>query len=696
MKIFELGWAAFPCNGKIPSTPNGFKAAVKTEEEYNALNQKYPGSNIAIATGAVSGIYVLDVDVKHEAGGMESLQALINKHGPLPKTVEASTWSGGRHYYFTLPKDGLGCRTNFLPGLDIRANGGYVIAPPSVIDSKPYAWINEPGSVPVAESPAWLLAILKERAKPVDLGDGLIGPGSRNQELTRRAGKMRSIGMDENDIYQALLKINATKCSPPLPEKEVRTIAESVSKYQVGNTSAALTDVWNAERFVERYGQNLRWCEKLGGWFVWNGSCWQQTEQTALVKWAKDFVRSLSLQADAVGDKKLKGHAIRSESAGKLSAILELAKSEAGVMADFNVFDSNNNLLNCANGTLNLDTGEMYEAKREDYITKAVSLPYDPKAECPTWGRFLEEVFQGDYDLIQYVQRAIGYCLSGYTTEQKFFLCVGNGRNGKSTFLKHLMYILAPSYSSGTPSATMLENDGNTMNAIAALKGKRLVVLNEFDEGKTLSAAQVKNLTGGEPVVARLLYHEQFVYTPTYKFWLTTNFKPRIKDTSLGIWRRLVVIPFDYTVPPEKIDIKLDEKIAAEYSGILNWAIEGYRQWRKSGLPVLEKLKRVASVYQSDSDMIGQFIDDCSDPEATEETETSVVDFIKAFQEWAIENGIRHYPSRNAIIDYMEKKGYGRPIRRDNGLMRGKKCWKKISIRSKRWSPEPMPTSMED
>jgi len=681
MNIFELGWAAFPCNGKIPATPNGFKNAVKTESEYQDLVKKYPGANIGIATGAFSNIFVLDVDVKHDAGGDKTLKGLVDKYGELPKTVEASTWSGGRHYYFNIPSYGIGCRTNFLPGLDIRGTGGYVVAPPSIVEGKPYAWINEPGTLPVADAPEWLLGILKDKVAQPAMSDGLILSGNRNQELTRRAGKMRNAGMELSDIYMSLLKINAAKCSPPLPEKEVRTISESVAKYEAGNTNAALTDMWNAERFVEKCGNNIKWCDKLGGWFTWDGTAWRPSDKNSLIGMAKGFVKCLGVQAEASGDKKLKTHATRSESSHSLSSIIELAKSESGVMVELKDFDKDNNLLNCSNGTLNLDTGEIYESKREDMITKAIDVAYNPSADCPYWENFLNDIMQGDPGMITYIKRAIGYCLSGYTTEQKFFMCVGNGRNGKSTFLKHIMYILAPSYSSSTPAATMLENDGNTLNAIASLKGTRLVVLNEFDEGKTLSAAQVKNLTGGEPVVARFLYHEQFVYTPTYKFWLTTNFKPRIKDTSLGIWRRLVVLPFDYTVPVDKIDTGLDAKLVAEYQGILNWAIEGYKEWKEYGLPNLEKLTKVAGVYQSDSDMIGQFLADCLDDESTELAETSVVDFMRSFQEWANENGIRHYPGRNTIIDYMEKKGYGRPIRNNGAILRGKLAWRGISIR---------------
>jgi putative DNA primase/helicase len=373
---------------------------------------------------------------------------------------------------------------------------------------------------------------------------------------------------------------------------------------------------------------------------------------------------------------------MKSESAGKLAAIIELAKSEKNVTIQSQQLDQNNNLLNCTNGTLNLDTGELLPHRREDYITKSISGKYDPAATSPTWEKFLNDIFQKDKDLIAYVQRAIGYCLSGSTAEQKFFICYGNGRNGKSTLLKHIMAVLGSSYSTGTPAETMLEATGNTLHAIASIKAMRLVVLNEFDEGKTLSSAQVKTLTGGEPVVARHLYHEQFVYIPTYKFFMTTNHKPRIKDTSLGIWRRLVLLPFDFTVAQDKVDPNLDSKLAAEYEGILAWAVQGYRQWADVGLGALERLNKEALCYQGQSDLIGQFLEDSLDLGADpNESTTVVVDFIKSLGEWCRENGIRHAPGRGAVIDYISRKGYGYPERDNTAMVRGKMVWKGLKLK---------------
>jgi putative DNA primase/helicase len=244
------------------------------------------------------------------------------------------------------------------------------------------------------------------------------------------------------------------------------------------------------------------------------------------------------------------------------------------------------------------------------------------------------------------------------------------------------MAVLGSSYSTGTPAETMLEATGNTLHAIASIKAMRLVVLNEFDEGKTLSSAQVKTLTGGEPVVARHLYHEQFVYIPTYKFFMTTNHKPRIKDTSLGIWRRLVLLPFDFTVAQDKVDPNLDSKLAAEYEGILAWAVQGYRQWADVGLGALERLNKEALCYQGQSDLIGQFLEDSLDLGADpNESTTVVVDFIKSLGEWCRENGIRHAPGRGAVIDYISRKGYGYPERDNTAMVRGKMVWKGLKLK---------------
>jgi putative DNA primase/helicase len=211
-----------------------------------------------------------------------------------------------------------------------------------------------------------------------------------------------------------------------------------------------------------------------------------------------------------------------------------------------------------------------------------------------------------------------------------------------------------------------------------------LVVLNEFDEGKMLSSAQVKTLTGGEPVVARHLYHEQFVYTPTYKFFMTTNHKPRIKDTSLGIWRRLVLLPFDYTVPLEQVDPHLDSRLVDEYQGILAWAVQGAQQWFRNGLPCIKRLQEAALCYQGQSDLIGQFLEESMDLDVTPDyAKTSVVEFIGALATWCRENGVKHAPGRAAVVDYVARKGYGQPIRDNTADMRGKMVWKGLALHNK-------------
>ena len=688
MDYSKLGWHTFPCNGKFPATPKGFYDADVSGDVFN----KYKGANVAIRTGKESGVFVLDVDTKPKKDGRPSvgadtLDGLIAKHGPLPTTVQAKTWSGGSHYFFKMPNHDLPCRIGFLPDLDIRADGGYALLPPSTIDGKPYAWVVEPGNgVPIADAPGWLLSII-DKPKPTLAADtdnpAIIIEGNRNAELTSRGGKMRAVGMTSEQIYNALCTINTSLCKPTLSNKEVRIISESVGRYVPNNINAPLTDLWNSERFVEVHGENIRWCPTLG-WMMWNGTVWSRKgpDDPELTMLAKEFVKSLTRQAESTDNKRLKTHACKSESAGKLSAIVELAKSEKGMAVPATQFDKDIHLLNCANGTLDLNTEVLSPHKREDFITKSINVNYEPAAKCPTWLKFLDDIFQHDKDLIDYVQRAIGYCLSGDTREQKFFICYGNGRNGKSTLLKHIMHVLGSSYSTGTPAETMLESNGNTLHAIASLKAMRLVVLNEFDEGKTLSSAQVKTLTGGESVVARHLYHEQFVYTPTYKFFMTTNHKPRIKDTSLGIWRRLVLLPFDYTVPSDKINPFLDQLLAQEYPGILAWAVAGYKAWAAGGLPILERLTREAMTYQGQSDLIGQFLEECRDTtRPIELAETGVVDFIRALDAWCRENGVKHSPGRSAVIDYMARQGFGMPVRDNNMFMRGKMAWRGFAIK---------------
>jgi putative DNA primase/helicase len=237
-------------------------------------------------------------------------------------------------------------------------------------------------------------------------------------------------------------------------------------------------------------------------------------------------------------------------------------------------------------------------------------LIFDPRAGCPQWLKFLNDIFGGENDLIGYVYRAVGYCLTGDTTEQVAFLCYGSGANGKSTFLDVLRYVLGD-YAYNLPFSTFeLKARSSIPNDVAALPRRRFVTALETNESAPLNEARLKLLTGCDPVSARLLYREFFTFIPTAKFWLATNHKPEVVDDSPGFWRRIRLIPFLQQFVGDSADKDLLCKLKAEASGILRWALEGCLAWQREGLCLPNVVQAASQAYREENDHIGEFLDE--------------------------------------------------------------------------------------
>jgi putative DNA primase/helicase len=271
-------------------------------------------------------------------------------------------------------------------------------------------------------------------------------------------------------------------------------------------------------------------------------------------------------------------------------------------------------------------------------LTKAVGYDFDPSAPCPRWIRFLDEVFAGDRDLIGFVQRAVGYSLTGDTREQCLFLCHGKGANGKSTMLSTLRTVLGD-YSANTPFSTFELGDraGNT-NDLAALAGTRLVTAAETSEARRLNEARVKAVTGGDPVTARFLYTEYFTYVPTYKIWLSMNALPTVAGVDDGIWRRLRLIPFGVSFKGRE-DRTLEETLRAEVPGILAWAVDGCLDWQRRGdLLAPKAVTDATEAYRDESDIVGHFLGDATSKVGTDKG-VKASDLYSAYTRWCLNMG---------------------------------------------------------
>ena len=679
------GWAVFPCKNKIPLTIHGYKDASLDAEVIKQMFASHQNANIAITTGKVSGIFVLDIDVKNGTHGDESLRELEREFGELPHTVESLTWSKGRHVFFRYPDKGIGCKTGIRPGIDIRGDGGYIIAPPSLIEGKSYEWevAHHPDETMIAEAPEWLLELLTEKQSVVDLSDkGAKVIEDRNNSLMFMGVKLRKMGLEHPQIEMTLQSINESRCSPPLPKKEVSAIAKSVSRYSVADEEKAkakepFTDVWNANLFLEKYGDSIKYCDSLGGWFIWDGTRWERDEKFQILRLAKNTVKQMYQMAKVTNDKFLFKHAVKSEAEGRLKAMTNLVRSE-GVAVKSEDFDKDLFLLNCKNGTLNLETGELKIYNKNDFITRRVELNYRKEAQYLEWRRFLMVIFQGDMELIDFMQRAVGYSLSGSTKEQCIFILYGLGMNGKSTFLKHIFRILGD-YAINTPASTLMEKYNDSIpNDVARLKGTRFVTALESGKSRMLAEAQIKQLTGDDPISARFLHKEYFDFFATFKIFFATNHKPNISGTDKGIWRRIITIPFERVIQPKERDPKLDEKLAAEYEGILSWAVEGFQMWQKHGLGRPDKVVAATNEYQEESDLIGNYIDERCVLGSDLKVQASLI--LKDVQQWAKDNGLRCV-KRNEFIDYMKKRGFNKDML-SAGHGKGNIYWFGVGLRA--------------
>lgn len=448
--------------------------------------------------------------------------------------------------------------------------------------------------------------------------DSNILENGRNNTLTSMAGAMRRKGMTEMSIAAALQAENLARCKPPLDPCEVNGIAASIMRYSAptgsGEILKTLTDTGNATRFGLSHADQAIYVPGQG-WMLWNGLQWQRDDVNRVMELAKHVSRDIYQEGEALEDNDARiavaRHAKTSQQAPRLKATLELAQSMPELVAQSGQLDNHDMLLGVGNGVVNLYSGKLQPAKPEDLITRHSPVMFDDKAECPTFKQFLEQVTDSDQSLMSYLQRVVGYSLTGNTTEQCLFFLYGSGANGKSTFLNTVKAVLGPDLARQTPCETLMarKNSGAT-NDIARLIGVRAVIANEVEDGSLIAEALVKQMTGGEALTARFLYGEFVEFTPKFKLFIAGNHKPTIRGRDQGIWRRIRLVPFVVTIPPEQRDKDLQAKLLGELPGILNWAIKGCLVWQASGLAQPKLVTDAVADYRAEMDLLGQWVNE--------------------------------------------------------------------------------------
>ena len=401
------------------------------------------------------------------------------------------------------------------------------------------------------------------------------------------------------------------------------------------------TDLGNAERLILRFGRNLRYCHEMQSWFVWSGQRWQRDDNANVHRLAHETVRLIWTEAADLKDsderKEVTTWALKSQSAGAISSMLKLAQAWLDVSIKADALDADPYLLNVENGTLNLRTGELRKHSREDLISKLAPVTYDPQAELPEWDRFIHQLMLGRKELVYFLQRALGYALTGAVESKALFVLFGKGDNGKTTMLEVFRSILgdyAGVIDINTLMAARHQNASAPSPEIANLRGARFVTTSEADEDQRLNEAKVKHLTGMGRITARFLHKDPIEFDPTHKLFLDANYRPTVKGQDKGIWTRLKLIPFDLKLTEAEKDMRLMDKLKAEAPGILLWALSGCLAWQERGLGEPEEVKAATAEYRFAMDSLGRFVSDIckTDDPAYEE---SARELYLCYRRWA-------------------------------------------------------------
>jgi len=702
MEMRRLGCAVFPvvAGGKTPAVSGGAHAASKNPNRIKEYFQANASANYGIAMGAASNTFAVDLD---GIEGVRNFIRLEEKYGRCLPTLTVRT-PHGLHLYFRAPKCRVPNSTSRIAkGVDVKGDGGYVVGPGSTTPDGVYRFARRrgPDDVEIAEAPAWLLKMLvprptpaNESTKPVEIPEGhreralkyadaarqreldrlskapnhqrndtlnksafklgqflphgLLNRNSLVQQLERMA---LQIGLDTPEIRPTIesgltagarhprrlpfVKEPAQRVAVPPSPKKPDSIAERLAKLGENDTD-------NAQRFAVRYGHKVIYTPGRG-YLVFDGKRYRPDTLHQCMELAKETARRIEREERYLIDKRDQERRIKfsqaSLSQGSLERMLNLAKPLLAV--EDSKLDADQRLLNAVTGTIDLRTGRLEKHDARDLITKMAPVAADPKAKCPLFMKFIDRITGGDVELINYIQKCVGYTLTGVTSEQVLFFLYGEkGNNGKSTLVNTLRAMLGD-YGVHTPTETLVvkQYDNAIPADLARLAGARMVTAIEANFNRQLNEARIKGMTGGDPITARLLYSNYSEFTPEFKLWLTANDRPRVRETDDAFWRRVRVIAFEVEIPLDERDRDLPNKLKAEWPGMLNWAVRGCRKWQREGLAEPNTVRQATADWRKAADHLTRFVREALilDPDGV----VSASGVYNHYKAWCNRNGER-------------------------------------------------------
>ena len=687
----EMGLAVFPlvCRDKVPAVVGGCKVATTERTTIERWWDKNPQYNIGIATGnKSSGLVVIDLDVDKNKGidGYDVLRDWQNKHGKLPETWQSIT---GRCRYNYIYKDAIvhSNRVGLYEGVDIRGEGGYIVAPPSVHpNGNIYEWEQGPEEYEIAQVDNIVNDFLKGEKQRRDSEHKtnfkvpeLIPEGKRVDTIVRLIASLRTKGLDDDAIKAAVRVENEKRCNPPLKEKELEKAVFPALKrdWQVNshyynnfnamneNDNKYVNEVLkklNELNAVERFPMNDRGSADLFAtvfmdvsrynptkkdWMYYDGTRWVADQEGMRAKRnAKTLADALvrySVTVSLPDDKR--------QSYIKYAAGMMNYRSRNVMVTDakdLNFFDNteldkDDFLLNCKNCVLDLsgDQPKELEHKADLLLSKICNANYNPAATCTLWEKTVNEIMQGDSSKIEYLQKMSGRFLTGDTSEEEFYIFFGaTTRNGKSTITELLLYLLGDYATTISPESLAIKVNKDSRTAspdIAKLAGTRFVVASEPPRRMLFDSSLVKTLTGRDTVSARFLHENEFQFKPKFKLILNSNYLPVISDKTVFSSNRVKVVPFERHFTEKEQNKHLKEQLQQEIDGILNWCIQGLSLYRKEGLEPPTAVQIATHEYSEDSDKIGKFISECLEKS---DQNLAAKDVYEKYSQWCNDCGL--------------------------------------------------------
>jgi putative DNA primase/helicase len=639
------------------------------------------GGNIGLLLGAKSGIIDVDLDCR-ETKGLADL--ILPK--PFAQFDRGSTDSG--HYIFkassygpTKRFIGFGSKTTIV---ELRADGAQTMIPPSVhpdgtqLTFKACNEHAEPVEYSALLRHVSLLAAASEITQ-------YWTEGRRHNLALGFAGLCIKADLDLNLIMQILQRIcsltndveeqdrlNAVRFSVNkaaddlagfsilydlLGYEAAKRIADRVDQYAGKVTSTSLiqsiplqSDILELGQFADRANiteakmgiQFAEWLKdkavyviETKQWMIWNGCFWEADLCNSIQNLAYQFVQDVKLTLSEKGSINDARELSSFESLNRLQNISAFASTRLSFSAS--LFDADPMILATRTDWVNLETGTAHAPDPKILISKASEVNFGLAAACPQFEQFVTDIFEGNSELISFVRRAIGYSLTGSTSEQCPFIMIGDGANGKSTFINVIKHLIG-TYGTTAAAQTLIAQGGSSIgDDLVDLARSRFISVSETEEGQSLAEAKIKQMTGGDTLKGRPLYGSYVEFKITGKLWLATNSLPQINNSDYGIWRRIMAIPFNRTFSVEEQDKTLQSKLVEELPGILNWAIQGCLEWQREGLNPPKIVQDQVAEYKSSMDSISQFIKDECDIGV--DCSHSASQFYSEYRSWCLAVG---------------------------------------------------------